>query len=67
MRTASGLIAGEAMLGIFIAVFIVTRERLGLDWNLTIPHPWGAGGESLLGFLMLMGLAIWFARRVFKA
>jgi hypothetical protein len=64
---ASGLIAGEAVLGIFIALFIVVRERMGLDLSLAIPHPWGAGGESLLGFLMLMGLAVWFTRRVFKA
>ena len=64
---ASGLIAGEAVLGIVIAVFIVTRERLGLSWSPAIPHPWGAGMEGLLGFLLLMGLAAWFTGRVLSA
>jgi putative OPT family oligopeptide transporter len=64
---ASGLIAGEAVLGIFIALFIVLRDRMGWGLQLAIPHPWGAGMESLLGFLMLMGLALWFTRRVMRA
>ncbi len=57
---ASGLIAGEAVLGMFIAGFIVLKKRLEWDFELAIPHFWGAQVEGWLGFLFLMGLAAVF-------
>ena len=57
---ASGLIAGEAVLGMFLAGFIVLKKRLDWSFDLAIPHPWGTLTEGWLGFLLLMALAATF-------
>jgi putative OPT family oligopeptide transporter len=64
---ASGLIAGEAVLGLFLAGFIVVVSRHELGWSLALPHPWGATGEAWIGFLGLLALAVWFLRSVLSA
>lgn len=59
---ASGLIAGEAVLGLFLAGFIVVVGRWGLGWSLALPHPWGASAEAWIGFLGLLALGAWFLK-----
>lgn len=63
---ASGLIAGEAVLGLFLAGFIVVVGRWGLGWSLALPHPWGPGAEAWIGFLGLLALGAWFLKTALK-
>ena len=63
---ASGMIAGEAVLGVCLAGFIVMKKRLGWDLDLALPHFWGEQAEAWIGFLGLMALAAWFLSSIMR-
>ena len=60
---ASGLITGEALMGILLAIPIVILKQIDIDLPI-IKHLWGKtmpfGGW--LGALLLIGVALWLYR-----
>jgi putative OPT family oligopeptide transporter len=56
---SSGLITGEALMGIGIAILIILQKRMGFDISLGMA---GTSAGKLLGLGLLMAVSIWLFR-----